>query len=223
VSDAAAQPFRDQLRGFGPAGLAAFALIAAGSAVFMPIAAVLILIWAWASRTPFADIGLGRPKSWIGGLAVGLVLGVGLKLLMKAVVVPLLHAPAVNAVFHDLAGNLPATLKFAAYVVLGAAVAEEIVFRGFLFERLGKLMGRGAAATAATVIIVTALFGAAHWQQGPFGMLNAAVTGLIVAIVYLICRRKLFVPMVMHAAFDLTAGAMIYYNAETQISHWVFP
>jgi membrane protease YdiL (CAAX protease family) len=66
------------------------------------------------------------------------------------------------------------------------------------------------------------LFGVAHWQQGLLGMVNATVTGLIAAIVFLICGRKLWVPVVMHAAFDVTAALMIYLNLETEVAHLVF-
>ncbi len=221
MADPAPGGFRESLRRFGPAGIVAFLLIFAGALVFMPIAAVLILIWAWASKS-WRAIGFAKPDSWIGGLVVGIVLGVGLKFLMKAVVLPWLGAPPTNPLFHYLAGNTSEAVKFAIYAVLGAGFAEELFFRGYLMERLGRLIGDGAAATAVVVVIVTALFGAAHWQQGLFGMINAAVTGSIAAVVYLICGRKLWVPVVMHSAFDLTAAAMIYLNLETETAHLVF-
>ena len=225
MSEAALTPstrVRDSLRSSSLAQAIAFLFILAGALVFMPIAAALILLWAWLSKTPFADLGLARPKSWVGGLAIGIVLGVGLKFLLKAVVLPLLHAPPVNATFHDIAGNPLALAEFLAYVIVGAGFSEELVYRGYLFERLGKLIGKGALATIATVVITTALFAVSHWQQGIFGIVNAGITGIAVALVYLACRRRLFVPMVMHAAFDITAAAMIYLNLETEVSHLVF-
>ena len=218
--------FRDRfaapLRGFGVLGVAAFVLIFAGALVFMPIAAILILLWVWLSKTPWRDVGLSRPKSWVGGLLVGILLGIGLKFAMKAVVLPYLGAPPVNATFHYIAGNPAEALGFAVYAIFGAGFAEELFFRGYLFERSAKLFGTGALATALTVIIVTAFFAAAHWQQGWFGMVNAGFTGLAVAFVFLVCRRKLFVPIVMHAAFDLTALWMIYNDLEPKIAHLVF-
>ena len=90
--------FRAALRGFGPLGIIAFALIFGGSLVFMPIAAVLILLWAGATHA-WRDLGLYRPKiGWVATVAIGLVLGVGLKIAMKALVMPLFGAPAVNPV-----------------------------------------------------------------------------------------------------------------------------
>jgi membrane protease YdiL (CAAX protease family) len=222
ISEPDKRGFAAGLRGFGPAGVIALLIILAGALVFMPIAAALILLWIWLSKTPWRDIGLARPRSWIAGAVIGIALGAGLKFVLKAVVLPLLGAPPVNASFHHLAGNLPATLDLVAYAIYGAGFAEELVFRGYLFERLGKLLGNSAMATTLIVALTTALFAAAHWQQGPFGMINAAFTGAALAFVFLACRRRLFVPMVMHSAFDITAAVMIYLNLETEVAHLVF-
>ncbi|MEJ1969330.1 MAG: CPBP family intramembrane glutamic endopeptidase [Rhizomicrobium sp.] len=214
--------FRDSLRGFGPFGVAALGAIVAAALVFMPIAAVLILLWAWASKTPWRDLGLARPRSWVGGLALGIALGVALKLVLKALVMPLFGAPPATALYHDLVGNTPAVLKFAVYAILGAGFAEELVFRGYLFERAARLFGTGRTATVATALAVTALFGAAHWQQGIAGVANATIAGLVAALLFLAAGRNLFAPVVMHAAFDLTAGVPLYLNLENPISHLVF-
>src|SRR5262249_11945079 len=122
--------FRDRLRGFGPAGIVAFLIILAGALVFMPIAAVLILLWVWLSKTPWRDVGLVRPAGWIGGLVAGIALGVGFKFLMKAVVLPYLGAPPVNATFHYIAGNPKEALGLGIYAIVGAGFAEELFFRG---------------------------------------------------------------------------------------------
>jgi len=74
------------LRGFGPMGLFANAVILAGNLLFAPLSAVLVLLWARWSGTPWRDIGYVRPPSWLGGLATGAGLGAVLKLLMKAIV-----------------------------------------------------------------------------------------------------------------------------------------
>jgi membrane protease YdiL (CAAX protease family) len=215
------ETFAARLRGFGPAGIVAFLAIFAAALVFMPAAAVLILLWAWASRA-WRDLGFTRPKNWVGAVVIGLVLGVGLKLAMKALVMPQFGAPPVNAVYHDLVGNTPAALKYAVYVIFGAGFAEELFFRGYLFERSARLFGKGVIATALTLLAVTALFGIAHWAQGPAGMINAGITGFVAGLIFLYTGRNLWIPVVMHAAFDLTAGAIIYLNLETDVAHLVF-
>lgn len=74
------------LRGFGPMGILAALVILAGNGLFTPLSAVLVLAWAWRSRTPWCEIGYIRPKSWVGSLVIGVAFGASLKLLMKAIV-----------------------------------------------------------------------------------------------------------------------------------------
>jgi hypothetical protein len=56
-----APPFDDpvaaSLRGFGPLGLLAILVIVLTSAVFKPLSAILVLVWAWRSHTPWREIG----------------------------------------------------------------------------------------------------------------------------------------------------------------------
>ena len=220
---ATAPDFRDSLRGLGPFGTIAFLIVTAGAFVFMPIAAALILIWAWISRTPWREIGLAAPKSWIGGAVAGIAIGIALKFLLKAVILPYLGAQAVNHnVLHDLGLHTTDAIGLAAYSIYGGGFAEELVFRGYLFERSAKVFGKSTLAILVTLIVVSALFGSAHWQQGPFAMIQAVITGLAFGSIYLATGRKLWIPMFAHAAFDIASVWMIYYGTETQIAHLVF-
>lgn len=84
--------FGEELRGFGPVGLLAILLILAGNAVVVPLSGLLVLVWVRLSRTPWRAIGYVRPGSIVLTVAGGIVFGVAFKLLMKAVVMPLLDA-----------------------------------------------------------------------------------------------------------------------------------
>src|SRR5436190_24350896 len=88
--------FAAQLRGFGPIGILAILVILAGNGLFVPLSAVLVLLWANWSCTPLHEIGYVRPKSWTGSLAVGIAFGIAFKLLMKTIVMPLLGADPSN-------------------------------------------------------------------------------------------------------------------------------
>ncbi len=212
----------ERLRGFGPLGLLAIVLILTGNLLFVPLSAILVLLWARASRTPWRDIGFVRPRSWIASLALGVVLGSAFKLVMKAIVMPLLGAPAINPAYHYLAGNgaaLPGAI-FSMTVVAG--FGEETVFRGYMFERLGKVFGSGRGAKAAIVLLTAALFGMAHYHdQGLPGVEQATITGLVFGRIFAMTGR-LWGLIFAHAAFDLTALAIIYWDAEPAVAHFVF-
>jgi len=218
----AKRDLRGQLGGFGPAGIAAFGIIMLVSLSLAPIGGLLILLWAWLSRTPLKNLGLVRPKSWIADILFGVALGLALKFAMKAVVLPLLGAPAVNQAYHYLASDRRGAIVFAAYAIFGAGFGEEMIFRGYLFERSAKLFGRGALQNAVTLVAVTAFFALLHFKQGLGGIENAAVTGFVVGAVYLWNGRRLFPVMVAHATFDLAALAMILLNLELPVSKMVF-
>jgi membrane protease YdiL (CAAX protease family) len=210
------------LRGFGPIGILAILVILAGNLVFVPLSAILVLLWARRSRTPWREIGYVRPRSWLATIVIGIVFGVAFKLLMKAVMMPLLGAPPINQAYHYLAGNT-AALPAAFYaMIVGAGFGEETFFRGFLFERLGKLFGRGAWAKVAIVLLTSLWFGLDHFRvQGVPGVQQATIFGLVFGTIFAITGR-IWMLMVAHAAFDLTALAIIYWDLETQVAHWFF-
>jgi membrane protease YdiL (CAAX protease family) len=215
-------PFAASLRGFGPLGLAAIVVILAGNAVALPLSAVLVLVWAWRSQTPWREIGYVRPRSWIGSLAVGIAFGIAFKFLMKAIVMPLLGADPINQAYHYLAGNraaLPAALYA---MIVGAGFGEETVFRGYMFERFGKLFGDGVGAKTLIVLLTAGWFGLVHYpDQGLPGAEQATIVGLVFGTIFAVTGR-IFMLMCAHAAFDLTALAIIYWNLESDVAHVLF-
>jgi membrane protease YdiL (CAAX protease family) len=214
--------FPRQLRGFGPVGIFSILVIFSGSILGPPLVAALVLVWAKWSETPWSEIGYVRPRSWVWSTLGGAALGVALKLLMKAVVMPLLGADPINRAYHYVAGN-PAALPWMFFaIVVGAGFGEETVFRGYMFERLGKLLGKGTAAKVATVLITSTLFALAHYStQGLAGVEQAGVTGLVFGAIFAVTGR-LWMIVCAHVAFDFLALALIYWNVETAVAHWVF-
>src|SRR5947207_12570894 len=90
------------MRGFGPLGLLAILAILVAGIFAGPLgAALLVLLWRWLSKTPWADLGYVRPSL----ILIAIPAGILFKLVMKAVVMPLLGADPVNHAYHFLAGN----------------------------------------------------------------------------------------------------------------------
>ena len=214
-------PVAARLRGFGPLGLLAILTIVLTSVV-KPLSALLVLLWAWRSQTPWREIGYVRPRSWIGSLAVGIVFGCALKLLMKAIVMPLLGAPVINPAYHYLVGNRAALPGVVFTMIVGAGFGEETIFRGYMFERLGKLFGIGAGAKVSIVLLTSAVFALGHYANlGLPGVEQALITGLVFGTIFAI-KGRIWMVMCAHAAFDLTAIAIIYWNLEAAVAHLVF-
>jgi len=211
-----------RLRGFGLLGILSILIIFIGNVVLLPGSALLVLLWARLSGTPWRELGFVRPKSWIRTIATGILFGFAFKFLMKAIVMPLLGADPINQAYHYLAGNLSAVPLTLYLLIAGAGFGEETFFRGYAFERLGKLFGDSIVAKISIVLLTSIWFGLAHYSvQGVAGTEQATIVGLVFGTIFAFTGR-LFMLMIAHAAFDLTAYGMIYWNLETTVAHLVF-
>jgi membrane protease YdiL (CAAX protease family) len=215
-------PFAAGLRGFGTLGILAILVIAAGQILLAPLGAVLVLVWAGWSRTPWREIGYVRPQSWISGLVIGIAFGIAFKFLMKAIVMPLFGADPLNQAYHFLAGNGAAAAAFVPVMIIKAGFGEETFFRGYMFERLGKLFGSSVGAKIFIVLLTSGVFAMVHYiDQGLAGVEQAMITGLVFGTIFAVTGR-LWMLMCAHAAFDLMALAIIYWNLESAVAHLVF-
>jgi membrane protease YdiL (CAAX protease family) len=211
-----------RLRGFGLMGLLGIAIIVSGVLVNGLVAATLVVLRVVLSKTPWRDIGYVRPINYAATIAGGVVFGAVLKLLLKAVVMPLLGAHPINRAYHFLAHNSAALPGFLLLVVVSAGWGEETFWRGYLFERLGQMLGSSAATKTAVVLLTAVLFGMAHYTgQGRDGVVQAIITGLIFGSIFAYTGRLVFV-MIAHAAFDVAAVLIIYFDVETRIAHLMF-
>lgn len=107
-------------------------------------------------------------------------------------------------------------------MIIVAGFGEEMVFRGYLFERFGKLFGTGIAGRTTTVVLTSGWFSLLHYpEQGLPGVERAAITGAVFGTMFAM-TRQLWMPIIAHAAFDLTALAIIYSDVESNIAHLFF-
>jgi len=135
---------------------------------------------------------------------------------------PLLGADPINQAYHYLAGNTAALPGMLVAVIVVAGFGEETVFRGYLFERFGKLFGSGVGAKAAIVLLTSVWFGLLHYpEQGLAGAEQATIFGLVFGTIFAV-RGRIWMLMFAHAAFDVTAVLIIYWDLEVYVAHLVF-
>ena len=187
-----------------------------------PFGALAVLVWAQWSGTPWVALGFARPGSWLWTIVGGIALGAALKLFTKAVLLPLLGAPAANTTYPQVYANLALFMQLAVTTVIVGGIGEEIFWRGFLFERLGKVLGAGAGPTVAIVFITATAFALAHiWDQGVPGVEQAIVTGLAFGTLFA-ATGVLWPVMIAHATYDVLAAFLIYAGLESSVSHLIF-
>lgn len=72
------------------------------------------------------------------------------------------------------------------------------------------------------MLITAILFGVVHLpEQGLFGAAQATITGLAFGTICAV-TGGLALPMIAHAAFDLTAVAIIYWDLELRVAQLLF-
>ena len=135
---------------------------------------------------------------------------------------PLLGADPINHAYHYVVGNPTALMGMVLVAIISGGFGEETVYRSFLFERLGKLFGSGIVAQTIIVVLTASWFGLMHYaDQGVPGFEQAVITGLVFGTIFAVTGR-IWMLMIAHAAFDVTALALIYWNLESQVAHLVF-
>jgi membrane protease YdiL (CAAX protease family) len=102
-----------------------------------------------------------------------------------------------------------------------AGFGEETLFRGYAFERLGKLFGSGRLGRTSIILLTSVWFGLEHYAvQGLAGTEQATIVGIVFGTVFSF-TGGLWMLMCAHTAFDLTALGMIYWDLESRVAHLV--
>jgi membrane protease YdiL (CAAX protease family) len=161
-------------------------------------------------------VGFAVPRGWPWALASGAVAGIVLEVFSSFVVEPglagLFGRTADLSDFRPLVGNGHLLLVVLAVNWTLGVLGEELVYRGYLMNRVAGLAGGTAGAWAASLVAVSALFGWGHVDQGVTGQVQAAIDGLMLGLLYLATRRNLLVPIVSHGVSNTLAFVLIYFG-----------
>ena len=96
--------------------------------------------------------------------------------------------------------------------VFAAGFGEEVLYRGFLMDRLERLPGlRGRS--GAVLVIQALMFGLPHAYQGWGGMAVTACVGLLLGWIRNRCGGNLWAVIIAHAAVDTIMMSLAYANA----------
>jgi membrane protease YdiL (CAAX protease family) len=82
---------------------------------------------------------------------------------------------------------------------------EEIIFRGFMFTRIRKLLGNIKMNFVLSGFITSAIFGYYHLQQGAGGIVHAFIFGIVTTILYKLFKGNLWYLIFFHAMYDTIA------------------
>ena len=186
-----------------------------GSVVASMVAALLVARLSLASDNCLGHAWKIRPPTNMQRTLGLAALGTGAIIALFAIggiVIDALGLPPIDvSLVMDYVTESPTS--FALWIVLvawfAAGFGEELLYRGFLMDRLMRLRGmRGRKWPAA--IIQAALFGLPHLYQGWGGVLVTASIGLFLAWLRFANRGNLWACILAHAAVDTIMLSLAY-------------
>ena len=155
----------------------------------------------------WCDLGLAMPgKKWLLPIQTIVVFtAMGVALFLAYQVVGLFFEPKETTVsrFGDMEGNLPLYLwwVFLGWVVGG--FCEEMLFRGFLLNRVEVMLGGLKSSTVLAIVFQAAVFGIIHfYYQGAFGALTLFAAAIAIGACYILFGRKLWPLILSHGILD---------------------
>jgi membrane protease YdiL (CAAX protease family) len=182
--------------------------------VATPLQVALVgIVLAARGRRP-SSIGWSRPRGgWLRAIGAGLAWGVAL--------VPISWAASGLA---GLAGleraavpfSIDGTTSWAAFVaggLLAGAFAEELFYRGWLLERVERLLEGLVPSPWVTRIGIAAsalAFGASHAWQGGAAVAGVTVLGLGLGMLFVRSGRNLVAAVVAHGVLDVVALTLLH-------------
>ena len=152
------------------------------------------------------DVGFTRPRSWVIAIGIGVVAGICMEAIELFLTQPLIarltgKMPDLSD-FADIGGNWKMLFFWLALVWLLGALGEEIVYRGYLMNRVAGLFRKTRAAWIISLLVVSVAFGCAHIDQGSTGMIENIWNGLLLGVLYLASGRNLAFPTIAHGVTD---------------------
>jgi hypothetical protein len=169
--------------------------------------AVLMLTWGFLNleKRPLVSVGLALGGRWARQFLAGALGGTAL---MALIALGAYLGGGFHLARNPQTGPLP--LLFGAWVYLAVAFKEELLFRGYLFQRLEQGLGPWPA-----MALLAVLFALAHWSNpgmtGParvWASLNIALAAILLGLGYL-RTRSLALPIGLHLGWNWTQGALL--------------
>ncbi|HMB43433.1 MAG TPA: type II CAAX endopeptidase family protein, partial [Luteimonas sp.] len=188
----------------------------------LPVAFVLIATWICTRlrREPLSSVGLRMDRRWAREFAWGCAIGLGGILLATGLIA------AIGGVRFELdPARSVGTLAFGLYMFTFVALLEELMFRGFLFQRLVAGIGVWPAQ-----ILLAALFAFAHWgnpgMEGAakvWATIDIALAAITLGLAYL-RTRSLALPVGLHLSWNWAQGHLLGFGVSgIDLTGWLHP
>ena len=190
-----------------------------GPLVNLGLVVTIAIFWVVSKirGSTWSDFGAARPKSWGRTILLGIGVTVGIVvsfILLSSLIQLVFPAPQVdNSRFDILHGNLPNLILNVVAAWFTAAFFEELLWRGYLMNRLVNLQGKKTKLAWVIALVGSAIiFGLGHTYQGLGGVIKIATFGLLFGAAFLTVRRNLWPVIIAHALLDTIGFVQDYFG-----------
>lgn len=155
-------------------------------------------------RKPFLRLGLLPRRSWL----LEMLVGAGLALLAMLVVFTLQATTGLVTVDVTRASVLVVAARLVGNVLLyvAVAVAEELIFRGYVLQTLEEWPGLAGAIAGSALIF--SIFHGLNPSVNGLALVHLALAGLVFAYAYVV-TRQLWLPIGLHFAWNFFQGPVL--------------
>ncbi len=95
-----------------------------------------------------------------------------------------------------------------------SSFGEEVVYRAFLINRISELGLDTKYGKMVTVLLSAVIFGLVHYEWGPTGIVSTGFMGLVMGILYLKLKKKLWILVLAHAYMDTILLVQVYLSSK---------
>ena len=188
----------------------------------VPLISILLVIMAllWLRGTNWSTLGLSSPSSKRLTIMLGVIFGIIFAILQMDAIAPIVdHFVHVTHLQQPLPipssgtspkGNLLFLINTLISSWTSAGFVEEMIFRGYLMNRLADLFGHRFWGWALALLLQAAIFGSAHAYEGLDGMITVGIYGALVGLLYFATNRNLWTCAITHALTDTIAFLFIF-------------
>lgn len=176
---------------------------------------IVVLIYSYKFQGLKDALGFFKPKNILKLIGSALSLAVFIHLLSYFVLLPIIEkatgTPLSIGVFGQVKNN--STILITSLIIswIVGGLFEETIFRGFMISKFMKHINPKIGAVIGA-LFTSVLFGFMHFYQGITGQILLVITGLLLATIYVVSKRNLWLNILTHGFVNTISMFSLYYD-----------
>jgi len=177
------------------------------------LAFLIIMIYSYKDEGLKISLGFSKPKNLIKLFTKAVLFAIGIVIIGYFILLDpiekLIDTKLQLGVFSQLNGNF--SLYFTSIIIgwIVGGLFEEVIFRGFMISKFIKYLGEKTGAIVG-IVFPSVLFGYLHAYQGVTGQILTGLIGIILASIYVLNKRNLWLNILTHGFVNTIIMTLLY-------------